>query len=165
MNWTRWLQWKPHVSSLIPHAFNSRDLASLTSLEVDEHLAKAGEGMSDSTRHHDAVAVQHIENRTSSFVAFVLFCSRLVGTDLEQKETKETKNAPIRFSSESVGPALLHQRLTATPFVAFVLFCSRLCRHRSGTEGNGGNEEYIRLGTFCSRIRAIGVIRGLFQQT
>ncbi len=80
MNWTRWLQWKPHVSSLIPHAFNSRDLASLTSLEVDEHLAKAGEGMSDSTRHHDAVAVQHIENRTSSFVAFVLFCSRLVGT-------------------------------------------------------------------------------------
>jgi integrase len=42
-------------------AFYTRDLASLTPLEVDEHLAAAGEGMSDSTRHHDAVAVERLQ--------------------------------------------------------------------------------------------------------
>ena len=82
--------------------FNNRDLASLTSLEVDEHLAKAGEGMSDSTRHHDAVAVQHIENQMSCFVAFVVFCSQL-------------------------------------------------CWHRSGTEGNEGNEDYTNSLFPCSQ--------------
>src|SRR6516162_1041511 len=38
-------------------AFNDRELASLTALEIDEHLAEAGTGMSDSTRHHNAVAL------------------------------------------------------------------------------------------------------------
>ncbi len=41
--------------------FNSRELASLTPLEIDEHLAKAGTGMSDSTRHHDAVALRRLQ--------------------------------------------------------------------------------------------------------
>jgi integrase len=30
-------------------------------LEIDEHLAKAGAGMSDSTRHHDVVALQRLQ--------------------------------------------------------------------------------------------------------
>jgi integrase len=37
--------------------FNSRELGTITSLEIDEHLTEAGAGMSDSTRHHDAVAL------------------------------------------------------------------------------------------------------------
>src|SRR5262249_47120515 len=41
--------------------FNSRELASLTPLEIDEHLADAGTGMSDSTRHHDVVALQRLQ--------------------------------------------------------------------------------------------------------
>jgi site-specific recombinase XerD len=41
--------------------FNSRELASLTPLEIDEHLAKAGARMSDSTRHHDAVALGRLQ--------------------------------------------------------------------------------------------------------
>src|SRR5262249_56412106 len=41
--------------------FNARELASLTPLEVDEHLAAAGTGMSDSTRHHDAVALGRLQ--------------------------------------------------------------------------------------------------------
>src|SRR5215468_5544417 len=41
--------------------FNARALASLTPLEIDEHLAKAGTGMSDSTKHHDAVVLQRLE--------------------------------------------------------------------------------------------------------
>lgn len=35
--------------------FNDRDLASLTPLEIDEHLAEIGSGMSASTRHHNAL--------------------------------------------------------------------------------------------------------------
>jgi integrase len=42
-------------------AYNARDLASLTSLEIDEHLATAGSGMSDSTRHHDVVALERLQ--------------------------------------------------------------------------------------------------------
>ncbi|MGE5193420.1 MAG: hypothetical protein ACM3U2_13075 [Deltaproteobacteria bacterium] len=33
-------------------------IASLTPLEIDEHLAEAGAGMPDRTRHHDVVALQ-----------------------------------------------------------------------------------------------------------
>src|SRR5580765_7588216 len=42
-------------------AFNARDLASLTPLEIDRHLAITGKGMSDSTRHHDAVALERLQ--------------------------------------------------------------------------------------------------------
>jgi len=41
--------------------FNARELASLTPLEIDEHLAQAGAGMSDSTKHHDALAVERLQ--------------------------------------------------------------------------------------------------------
>ncbi len=37
--------------------YNGRELATLTPLEIDEHLASAGTGMSDSTRHHNCVAL------------------------------------------------------------------------------------------------------------
>jgi len=42
-------------------AFNDRELASLTPLEIDEHLATAGTGMSDSTRHHNALALERLQ--------------------------------------------------------------------------------------------------------
>ena len=42
-------------------AYNARDMASLTPLEIDEHLAAAGTGMSDSTRHHDVVALERLQ--------------------------------------------------------------------------------------------------------
>src|SRR5579872_4383252 len=41
--------------------FNDRGVGSLTPLEIDEHLAKAGIGMSDSTRHHNVVALQRLQ--------------------------------------------------------------------------------------------------------
>ena len=41
--------------------FNARELGTLTPLEIDEHLAEAGTGMSDSTRHHDVVALQRLQ--------------------------------------------------------------------------------------------------------
>ncbi|MBI3865788.1 MAG: site-specific integrase, partial [Planctomycetia bacterium] len=42
-------------------AYNARELSSLTPLEIDEHLAAAGNGMSDSTRHHDVVALERLQ--------------------------------------------------------------------------------------------------------
>ena len=42
-------------------AYNARELDSLTPLEIDEHLALAGTGMSDSTRHHDVVALERLQ--------------------------------------------------------------------------------------------------------
>jgi integrase len=41
--------------------YNSRDFGTLTPLEIDEHLATAGAGMSDSTRHHDVVALERLQ--------------------------------------------------------------------------------------------------------
>lgn len=42
--------------------FSDRPAASLTSLEIDEYLHAAGQGMSDSTRHHNAVALVTLQN-------------------------------------------------------------------------------------------------------
>ncbi|MGE5194153.1 MAG: hypothetical protein ACM3U2_16780 [Deltaproteobacteria bacterium] len=39
---------------------NAHELATLTPLEIDEHLAKAGTGNSDSIRRHDVVALQRL---------------------------------------------------------------------------------------------------------
>jgi len=41
--------------------YNSRELGTLTPLEIDEHLADVGKGMSDSTRHHDAMALERLQ--------------------------------------------------------------------------------------------------------
>ena len=42
-------------------AYNARELSTLTPLEIDEHLAAAGSGMSDTTRHHDIVALERLQ--------------------------------------------------------------------------------------------------------
>src|SRR5258707_15006556 len=41
--------------------YNDRDLASLTPLEIDEYLGEAGTGMSDSTRHHNALGLERLQ--------------------------------------------------------------------------------------------------------
>lgn len=43
-------------------AYNARTLDSLTPLEIDEYLALAGHGMSDSTRHRNAVALERLQH-------------------------------------------------------------------------------------------------------
>ncbi len=42
-------------------AYNARNLASLTPLEIDEYLGAAGAGFSDSTKHHNAVALERLQ--------------------------------------------------------------------------------------------------------
>jgi hypothetical protein len=41
-------------------AYNTQDLATLTPFEIDEHVAVSGTGMSDSTRHHNCVALERL---------------------------------------------------------------------------------------------------------
>jgi hypothetical protein len=41
--------------------YNGRALGTLTPLEIDEHLALAGAGLSDSTRHHNCVALERLQ--------------------------------------------------------------------------------------------------------
>ena len=42
-------------------AYNARELGTLTPLEVDEYLGEAGAGFSDSTKHHNAVALERLQ--------------------------------------------------------------------------------------------------------
>ena len=42
--------------------FGAREASSLTSLELDEFLFAAGEGLSDTTKHHNAVGVTTLQN-------------------------------------------------------------------------------------------------------
>ena len=41
--------------------YNARELGTLTPLEVDEYLGEAGAGFSDSTKHHNAVALERLQ--------------------------------------------------------------------------------------------------------
>ena len=41
--------------------YNARELGTLTPLEVDEHLGDAGAGFSNSTKHHNAVALERLQ--------------------------------------------------------------------------------------------------------
>ncbi len=41
--------------------YNDRDLVTLTPLEIDEYLGTAGAGYSDSTKHHNAVALERLQ--------------------------------------------------------------------------------------------------------
>jgi integrase len=80
-------------------------LSSLTSLEIDEHLAKVGTGMSASSRHHNAVALQRLqkfalEHKLLDWPVF----GRLEKSRAEQRDrvptTAETDAILTRASSE-----------------------------------------------------------------
>ena len=75
--------------------FNGREFASLTPLEIDEHLAAAGSGMSDSTRHHDVVALQRLqqfalEHKLLDKPVFAKLEKPRVGTRKEHKTARKT---------------------------------------------------------------------------
>jgi hypothetical protein len=72
--------------------FNDRDMGTLTPLEIEEHVAKAGEGMSDSTRHHDVVALQRLQKfaRGCRFQPVMLISpewSAMDGEDISIRQT------------------------------------------------------------------------------
>jgi integrase len=78
--------------------FNSRELASLTPLEIDEHLADAGAGMSDSTRHHDVVALQRLQK----FALEHKLLDRPVFDKLEKPRVGQRDRVPTAAETDAI---------------------------------------------------------------
>src|SRR5579863_6732046 len=87
-------------------AYSSRDLASLTPLEVDEYLGEAGAGFSDSTKHHNAVALERlqkfaIQNKLIDKPVFGILEKPRVGRRDRVPTPTETEAILARASPES----------------------------------------------------------------
>jgi integrase len=101
--------------------FNSRELASLTPLEVDEHLADSGAGMSDSTRHHNAVAL----GRLQKFALDNELLDKPVFGKLEKPRVGQRDRVPTAAETDS-----LLQR--ASPQFGLIYSALRQCGARPG---------------------------------
>jgi hypothetical protein len=84
---------------LVPAPPLDRELATLTLLDIDEHLADAGKGMSDSTRHHNAVALERLQK----FALEHQLLSRPVFGKLEKPRTGQ----PVRIPTADETAAIL----------------------------------------------------------
>jgi integrase len=102
-------------------AYNARELASLTPLEIDEHLTKAGTGMSDSTRHHDVVALERLQK----FAIEHKLLERPVFGTLE----KPAVGRRDRIPSSSETEAILSR---ASPAFRLIYSALRQCGARPG---------------------------------
>ncbi len=102
-------------------AFRSRGLASLTPLEVDEHLATAGAGQSDSTRHHDAVALERLQK----FAIEHKLLDKPVFGKLEKPRVGRRDRVPTTTETE----AILAQ---ASPAFRLIYSALRQCGARPG---------------------------------
>jgi len=86
--------------------YNDRDFGTLTPIEIDEHLAAAGAGMSDSTRHHNAVALERlqkfaIQNKLLDKPVFGILEKPRVGRRDRVPTPTETEAILARASPES----------------------------------------------------------------
>lgn len=97
--------------------FSAREFASLTALEIDEHLFHAGQGLSSSTRRHNAVAL-------TSLQAFALEHKLLCP---EQKIFDKLEK-PRMGRRERVPTAEEIERLLAGADPQFALIYRALCR-------------------------------------
>ena len=102
-------------------AYNARDLASLTPLEIDEHLAQAGTGMSDSTRHHDVVALERLQK----FAIQNKLLDQPVFGNLEKPRVGRRDRVPTPAETE----AILAQ---ASPQFRLIYSALRQCGARPG---------------------------------
>jgi integrase len=96
-------------------------LGTLTSLEVDEHLAEAGAGMSDSTRHHDVVALQRLQE----FALEHQFLENPVFGKLEKPRVGQRDRVPTAAETEAIL-----QR--ASPEFRLIYLALRQCGARPG---------------------------------
>jgi integrase len=79
-------------------AFYARDFSSLTPREIDEHLATAGTGMSDSTRHHDVVALERLQKFA---LAHKLLASPIFG-NLEKPRVGRRDRVPTATETAAI---------------------------------------------------------------
>jgi integrase len=101
--------------------FNGRELGTLTALEIDEHLADAGAGMSDSTRHHDAVAL----GRLQKFALDHELLDKPVFGKLEKPRVGQRDRVPTAAETEAI---LAH----ASPAFRLIYLALRQCGARPG---------------------------------
>jgi len=102
-------------------AYNGRALASLTPLEIDEHLADAGAGMSDSTRHHNAVSLERLQK----FALEHRLIDKPVFSRLEKPRVGRRDRVPTAAETEK----LLAQ---ASPEFRLIYSALRQCGARPG---------------------------------
>jgi integrase len=102
-------------------AYNSRDLTSLTPLEIDEHLAAAGAGMSDSTRHHDVGALERLQK----FAIQNKLLDTPVFGNLEKPRVGRRDRIPTAVETEAI---LAH----ASPSFRLIYSALRQCGARPG---------------------------------
>ncbi|HEY3963226.1 MAG TPA: hypothetical protein VGM05_01635, partial [Planctomycetaceae bacterium] len=101
--------------------FRPRELATLTPLEIDEHLALAGAGMSDSTRHHDVVALERLQK----FALEHKLLDKPVFGKLEKPRVGRRDRVPTPAETE----AILAQ---ASPAFRLIYAALRQCGARPG---------------------------------
>ena len=101
--------------------FNSRELGSLTPLEIDEHLADSGAGMSDSTRHHDAVAL----GRLQKFALDNELLDKPVFGKLEKPRVGQRERVPTAAETAAI-------LLRASPQFRLIYSALRQCGARPG---------------------------------
>ena len=101
--------------------FNSRELGSLTPLEIDEHLADSGAGMSDSTRHHDAVAL----GRLQKFALDHDLLDKPVFGKLEKPRVGQRDRVPTAAETEAI-------LARASPQFRLIYLALRQCGARPG---------------------------------
>ena len=101
--------------------FNSRDLDTLMPLEIDEYLAEAGAGMSDSTRHHNVVAL----GRLQKFALEYGILDRPVFGKLEKPRVGQRDRVPTAAETEAI-------LARASPQFRLVYSALRQCGARPG---------------------------------
>ena len=101
--------------------FNSRELGMITSLEIDEHLAEAGAGLSDSTRHHDAVAL----GRLQKFALDNELLDKPVFGKLEKPRVGQRERVPTAAETAAI-------LLRASPQFRLIYSALRQCGARPG---------------------------------
>jgi integrase len=101
--------------------FNARELGSLTPLEIDEHLAETGAGMSDSTRHHDIMALQRLQTFA---LDFNLLDKPVIGK-LEKPRVGRRDRVPTAAETESI-------LVRASPQFRLIYAALRQCGARPG---------------------------------
>ena len=102
-------------------AYNARDLATLTPLEIDEHLAAAGTGMSDSTRHHDVVALERLQK----FAVQNKLLDKPVFGNLEKPRVGRRDRIPTLSETEAI-------LMKASPEFRLIYSALRQCGARPG---------------------------------
>ncbi len=98
--------------------FNDREPASL---EIDEHVAEAGIGMSDSTRHHDAVAL----GRLQKFALEHKLLDQPVFGNLEKPRVGRRDRVPTAAETEAI-------LAKASPAFRLIYSALRQCGARPG---------------------------------